>query len=266
MRLQSLILLLPALVGFCWLVAYLFLTPRTDFFRKLKRLVAVLSFFFLFASLSSNADSRMLLHFVLFEQVCALAIVPSLISLVREYGNDKSYGLFFKLCCMIPMIHLVVGIESVFVAGFDISTDIYISSLSFNGPMFPFLDNNGQMVFYACYTYMFKAFLLTDFFLFAINVMSCAISGTCKLKNVLSFLFKGGESRLVPVIYLMSLIILLIIIPVLVLGKSCYSGLVMLTVVACILLAYVMFMLCMAGLAGQVESQSVKGILKSLRK
>ena len=119
MRLQPLFLLLPAVVGFFWLVAYVIFTPRNDFFRKLKRFVAVLSFFFLFAFLSSYTDSKLMLHFVLFEQVCALALVPSLITLVREYGSTKSTGLLFKLCCMLPMIHLVIGMESVFVAGFE---------------------------------------------------------------------------------------------------------------------------------------------------
>ena len=236
MRLQPLFLLIPAVVGFFWLVAYMIFTPRNDFFRKLKRFVAVLSFFFLFAFLSSYTDSKLMLHFVLFEQVCALALVPSLITLVREYGSTKSAGLLFKLCCMLPMIHLVIGMESVFVAGFETSVGIYMESLSFSGPMFPFLNNNAQIVFYASYTYMFKTFLLIGFLFFAVNIMTCAINGGCKFRDVAGFLFKGGKCRLVPVIYFLSLIEFLIVFPALVLGKECYSGNVVITAIACVIL------------------------------
>lgn len=266
MVLQAVFLLLPAIVGFVGLLSYLVFTPGNDFFRKQKRFIAVLSCFFLFAFLSSNTESKMMLHFILFEQACALAIAPCFVSLINEYGNNKKPGLLFKLCCMLPMIHLVVGVESVYVAGFDNSVNIFMESLTFNGPMFPYLDNNGQIVVYACYTYMFKSFLLVNFLLFAINMMKCVIRGGCKIKSTFAFLFKGGDSSLVPVLYFLTLVFFIITVPALVLGKMSYFDLPILTVAACLILAYAVAMLSIAGLAGCVETQSIKGILNSLRK
>ena len=124
MRYLPLFLFVPAIIGFFWLAYYTVSTPRNAYFRKLKRYVAVLSFFFLFAALSSYVNMRLMLHFVLFEQVCALALVPSLVSLTEELGSPNPRGPFFRLCCMLPMIHLVTGIETVFVAGFDTCINI----------------------------------------------------------------------------------------------------------------------------------------------
>lgn len=266
LHLQSILVLIPGVVGLLWLLAYLIITPRNVFFRKLKRFIALLSLFFVFAFLSSDTESRMLLHFVLFEQVCALALVPCFISFIKEYNNSRAPGLLFKICCMIPMVHLVVGIESVYVAGFEDSLRIYLESLSFQGPMFPYLDNNGQVVVYACYTYIFKSFVLINFLLFAINLMVCIIGDGCKIKETLSFLFKGGEANPVPVLYFLSLIILLISIPALILGKSCYSGMILLTVLVSVILLLDVVAISIVGLAGAVERQSLKGILKSVGK
>lgn len=263
-RLQSIFILIPGIVGLLWLFADLFITPRNVFFRKLKRFVALLAFFFVFAHLSSNAGSRMMLHFVLLEQVCALALVPCFISFIKEYGNSKAPGLLFKLCCMLPMIHLVIGIESVYVAGFEDSLRIYTESLLFHGPMFPYLNDNAQMVVYATYTYMFKAFLLMNFFMFAINLMTCCVN-RFKFRETFSFLIGDCEANPVPVLYFLFLIVLLCSVPVLILGKSCYEGFVLITVLACILLSVDVFMFSLAGLGGPVEMLSLKGILKSVR-
>ncbi len=266
MHYQPIFLLLPAIVGFIWLVYYAVSKPRNDYFRKLKRYLAVSSFFFLFAFLSSYTDKRLLLHFVLFEQVCALALVPSLISLAEEFGSPNSRGGYFRLCCMIPLIHLVVGIETVFAAGFETSLGIYLESLSFNGPMFPYLNDNAQIVFYACYTYVFKTYLLLGFLLFAINIMTCAISGTFSISDVAGFLFKGRKSPVAPVLYFLSLIGFLILIPAIVAGKDGYSDSFLLTAVACLVLAYVVMMIALIGVGGPVQVQSIRGILVSARK
>jgi len=266
MQVQPLFLLIPAVVGFFWLVAFVIFTPGNVFFRKLKRFIAVLSFFFLFSYLSSDTDSRLMLHFVLFEQVCALAIVPSFLSLVEEYGNKIRSSLLFRLCCVIPMIHIVIGIESVFVAGFEKSVDIYLESMSFNGPMFPFLENNGQMVFYASYTYMFRTFVLINFLLFAINVMSCAINGKCRVSDVFGFLFRGGKTYLSPVIFSQTLLILLIVVPVLVLGKECYAGRIVITAMACLLLGYLIAVISLVGAGGPSDGMSsLKIIIGSIK-
>ncbi len=266
MSLQSVFLLIPAIVGFLGVISYMVLAPKSDFYRKQKRFITVLSCFFLFASLSSDTDSKLMLHYTLFEQACALALAPCFISLIKEYDTDKRGGLLFKLCCMIPMIHLVVGIESVYVAGYDNSVRIFIESLTFNGPMFPYLDNNGQIVVYACYTYMFKTFVLVNFVMFAMNMMKYVVNGGFKIKETLAYLFKCSQANVVRVFYLLVLVFFLISIPALILGKGSYVNIPITTFIACVIQTYVIVMITITGFAGRVESQSICGIIKSVRK
>lgn len=174
--------------------------------------------------------------------------------------------MIFRLICLIPMLHLMTGVESVFVAGFEESVTIYMQSLSFNGPMFPYLADNGQMVFYACFTYMFRTFVLVEFLLFAIDMMSGMINGGYGVRDTLSYLFKGGLSSPVPVMYVLSLVLFMIIVPVLQLGKGCYSDNAFLTVVGCVILSFSVFMISLTGIAGPISKNvSVGGILKSIR-
>jgi hypothetical protein len=265
MRLQSVFLLIPAIVGFLGLLFYMVHAPKSDFFRKQKRFITVLSCFFLFASLSSDLEARMMLHFALFEQTCALALVPCFLSMVNEYDSEKNSGVLFKLCCMIPMIHLVVGIESVYVAGFDESVKIFLESISFSGPMFPYLDNNGQMVVYACYTYIFKTFMLINFLMFAIRMMKHVVGGNFKIKEIFSYMFKGGQANLNHVLYFLELIFFLISIPALVIGKGCYEGIPVTTLLACLVQSYIICMISITGLGGRVEYQSIGGIIRLVK-
>lgn len=264
MRLQPLLILIPGLVGIFCLLAFSLTVPRSTFSRKMRRLIALISCFFLFASLSFNSESKMMLHFVLLEQVCALALVPGFLSFIREYDESKTQSLVFRICCMIPLIHLVMGVESVYVAGFEESVRIYMESLAFVGPMFPYLDKNGQIVFYACYTYMFKAFVLVNFLLFALNMMKCAVGKSFKVSDFISFMFKNGECDHVPVLYYLSLGLFLIVVPVLVLGKSCYSGKIMITVIASLVLMFAVFGISIVSIAGPIGKQSFKTTLLSV--
>lgn len=265
MHLQSILLLIPSVTGLFWLLAYLVFAPRDIYFRKLKRFIALLSCFFLFAFLSSNTSSRLMLHFVLIEQVCALALVPCFISYIKSFRNTVPEGLFFKLCSFVPFMHLVVGIESVYTAGFENAVRIYLDSFNFVGPMFPFLDDKGQVVFYASFTYMFRAFLLVNFLLFAIEMMSSMIRGESKFKESMAFIFAGHRANLVPVQYYLALVIFLIIVPATVLGKNCYSGNIFITAAACVLTAVALTMMALVGSAGPMEKQSISGILETIR-
>ena len=265
MRIQSLLLLIPSVTGLFWLLAYLVFSPREIYFRKLKRFIAVLSCFFLFAFLSSDKDNRLMLHFALFEQVFALALVPCFISYVNSFRNTISDGLLFKICSFAPFIQLVVGIESVFTVGFDNAVRIYLDSFDFVGPMFPFLTDKAQVVFYASYTYVFRTFLLVNFLLFAINMMSSMIREESKFKQIFGFLFAGHRSSLIPVQYFLALVAFLIIIPATVLGKSCYSGNIFITAVACILVAVALTVISLVGAAGPMDKHTLPGIVDSLR-
>lgn len=265
MCIQFLLILIPCLAGFFWFLAYLLFAPRNDVFKKARRLIAVLSLFFLFGFLSADSESRLMLHFTLFEQVCALAIVPCFISYINECNGKKSSGYFYLCCCILPVLHFIVGVESVFSAGFEDCVRLFLYSNTVQGPVFAFMENKSQVVFYACYTYIFGTFLILCFLLFATNLMACAINGTCRPKNVFGFFFKGQKCEVAPIQYLLALIILLIVIPALLLGRRCYVDSIFLTFSACLFLAFLLSMIAFVGTAGYQKKQSVKGLLKSLR-
>lgn len=265
MRFQSLLILFPFAVGLFWFLAYVLFAPRNELSRKAARFMLVLSSFFLFASLSSDTGSRLMLHFTLFEQVCALALIPCFLSYQKELGGKVALGPFFKLCCMLPLVHLIVGIESVFSAGFENALRIMTQAYTLQGPMFASLVNQSEVVFYVCYTYAFGSFLLSCFMLFAVNMMSCAISGVCNIGDVAGFFFKGRKIPLGPVNYFLALIILLIIVPALLLGRRCYVDNFFITVAACFFLAFIESLIAFLGTAGKVNAQSIKGLLKGVR-
>ena len=265
MQLQSLPLLLPCIAGFFWLFAYIFFAPRNVFFRKSKRFLAVVSFFFLFAYLSTKPDRFMMLHFTLFEQVCALALVPSFLSYISAYKGKEITGVLFRVCCMVPLFHFIMGVESVYTAGYENSVRILLDSYSTSGPLFPYLDDNGQSVFYACYTYMFRTFVLLNFLLFAISLMTCAVKGDCSPKNVLGFFFAGKKCQLVSALYILTLLLLLTVVPVLIIGKGFYTGKVMVTLVFCIFLTVVISLIALIGSAGRLGVGSIGGILHMVR-
>ena len=265
MTVQFLLILIPCLAGFFWYLAYLLFAPRNDVFKKARRFIFVLSLFFLFGFLSADQESRLMLHFTLFEQVCALCIVPFFISYIKECGGKDASGYFYKLCCILPVLHFIVGVESVFSAGFEDCVRLFLYSNSLQGPVFAFMENKSQVVFYTCYTYVFGTFLLMSFMLFAINLVSCAINGTCRPRDVLGFFFKGQKCEIVPVQYFLALIILLTVTPSLLLGRRCYVNSLVLTLSACVFLAFFLSMIAFVGTAGQQKKRSIKGLLKSVR-
>lgn len=265
MPVNFLLILIPCIAGFFWLIAYSLFAPRTVLFRKAKQFIAVLAFFFLFGFLSADPHARMMLHFTLFKQVCALAMIPSFISYVSELSGKQNTGIFYKACSILPLVHLIIGIESVYSVGYYDSVRIFVDSYSVNGHMFPYLENNSQIVFYLCYTYIFSFFLLANFMMFAIRMMSCAINGNCKFADVLGFFFKGKKTDIVPVLYLLTLIMLLTIIPALLLGGKCYVVSVPLTFAACFFLAFFLSTICFVGTAGSARRQSIPGLLKTVK-
>ena len=265
MKLQSLPLLLPCVASIFWLLTYLLFTQKGGVYKRTTRLLVVFSFFFLFAFLSFDQDSKLLLHFTLFEQVSALFLVPVFMSYVREIQGGKPSWFMLKIIGILPYIHLVVGIETVFAAGFENCLGIYVDSCTFHGPMFPYLGDKSQIVFYACYTYMFKTFLLVDFFIFSINLMSCAINGGCSIRDVTGFFFRKQKSKLLPVRYFLTMLIFLIVVSALVLGKASYMDNVILVILGCALLAFLLSMLAFVCTVGNVERHSIPGILRLVR-
>ena len=265
MKLQSLPLLLPCVASIFWLLTYLLFTQKGKVYRRITCLFVVFSFFFVFAFLSFDRDSRLLVHYTLFEQVSALFLVPVFMSYIREVQGGKSSWLMLKVIGILPYIHLVVGVETVFAAGFENCLGILIDSYSFHGPMFPYLDDRSQIVFYVCYTFIFKTFLLIDFILFSISLMSCAISGSCSVKDITGFFFKNKKAKLVSVRYFLSMLIFLMVVSALVLGKDAYMDNAILVVVGCVLLVFLLSMLALVCAVGNVERHSIPGILRLVR-
>ena len=264
MKIQFFFLLLPCVAAIFWLLAYLLFASKGDVFRKMIRFIVLLSLFLIFTLLSLNESSRLLLHFTLFKQVCALLMIPYFLIYIKALQGTKPKGVFFTILAIVPYVQLVVGIESVFSIGYENALRILIDSYTFQGPMFPYLDNS-QMVFYASYTYMFKTFLLADFLLFSISLMTCAISGSCSLKEIGSFYFKGTRAPLRPVQYFQALLLFLIIVSALILGKTSYIENVLLAAAGSLAIAVLLSLIAFVGAAGTVERQSISGILRTVR-
>ena len=264
MKIQFIFLLVSCVAGFFWLLAYLLFASKGDVFKKMIRFLAVTALFLFFTLLSLDESRRMLLHFTLFKQVCALLMVPYFLIYIKALQGTKPKGVFFTILNIVPYVQLVVGIESVFSIGYENALRILIDSYTFQGPMFPYLDNS-QMVFYASYTYMFKTFLLADFLLFSINLMTCAISGNCSLKEIGSFYFKGKRAPLRPVQFFQALLLFLIIVSALILGKTSYIENVPLAAAGSLAIAFLLSLIAFVGAAGTGERQSISGILRTVK-
>jgi len=207
----------------------------------------------------------MLMHFTLFKQVCALMMIPCLLKYQKSLEGKRPTGLFFNILNVVPYIQLVVGMESVFSIGYENSVSILIDSYSFQGPMFPYLADRGQMLFYACYNYMFKALLLADFMLFSVNLMRCAVSGVCNFTHIMGFLFKRRKAPVRPLQYFISLMLFLVIVPSLVIGKDSLLNTVPVKILGSFIVALLISMIAFVGTAGTQEYQSIPGLLNSVR-
>ena len=265
MKVQSLLLLLPCVVAFFWFLAYLLFTSKGVVYRKLTRFLGIFSLFLLFTFLSQDESSRMMLHFILFKQFFALMLIPSFISYIKALQGEKAGGVLYIILNAVPYVQLVVGVESVFSVGFENAIRVMIDSFTFQGPMFPYLANNAEMVFYACYTYMFKTFLLADFFMFSLGIMACAISGACNIKTVGSFFFRGKKAPLKPIQYFLALLLFLIVVTALILGKAIVVESVARSAAGCILVAVILSMIAFVGTVGDARNRSIPGILRTIR-
>lgn len=263
MKIQGLFLILPCVAAFFWLLAFLLFSSKGEAFRRLKRFLLVVSLFLLFTLLSLNEEGRMLLHFTLFKQVCALWVIPYFLRYIKTFKGSKPLSVFHKILVVVPYIQLVAGIESVYSVGYENALGILIDSYTFQGPMFPYLDNS-QRVFYVGYTYMFRAFLLADFLLFSVDMMSCAISGNCRFSEILSFYFKRGKAPLKPVQYFQALMLFLIMVAALILGKNSYIENIFLAAAGSFAIAFLVSMIAFVGTLGTTERNSISGILRAV--
>ena len=265
MNIQSYFLLLPCIASFFWVLAYLLFASKGVVYRKMIRFLLTVAFFLLFAFLSLDESRRMLMHFTLFKQFCALLMIPYFLNYIYALRGIKPVGIIYTILGVVPYIQLIVGIESVFSIGYENALRIMIDSFTFEGPMFPYLPVRDQQVFYACYTYMFRTFLLAGFLMFSINLMKCAISGYCTIKDVGSFFFMGKKAPIRPAQFLLALIMFLIFVPALILGKNSYINSIVITALGSLLIAVLISMIAFIGTAGRKERNSIPGILGSVR-
>lgn len=265
MNIQSIFLLIPCIAGFFWLFSYLLFASKGVVYRRFAQFLAVTSLFLLFAVLSAKDDAFMLLHFTLFKQVCALLIIPYFIKYIKSLDGERPSGVLYSVLSVAPYIQLVVGIESVFSIGYWNGVSILLDSYTFQGPMFPYLQDRSQMIFYAGYTYMFRAMLLLDFLMFSVYLMRCAISGKCRFSQVTGFFFKRKKAPVKPVQFFIALLLLLLVVSALVLDRSSVMDNLPLLITGCIILAVLISLLSFVGTAGTSDYQSIPGILKTVR-
>lgn len=207
----------------------------------------------------------MLMQFTLFKQVCALLMIPYFLKYIKALDGTRPSGAVYTILSVAPYVQLVVGIESVFSIGYDNAVGILVDSYTFQGPMFPYLPDNSQIIFYACYTYMFKALLLANFMLFSVYLMKCAVSGDCNFKQLTGFLFKRRKAPIKPVQYFMALLLFLIVVPALLLGRDNSLDTVFLTALGSLLVAVFLSMIAFVGTASSDDYQSIPGLLRSVR-
>ena len=205
------------------------------------------------------------MHLTLFKQFFALLLIPYFLSYIKALQGIRPQGVIFTILSVVPYVQLVIGIESVYSTGYENALRILIDSFSFQGPMFPYLPVKDQQVFYACYTYMFRAFLLADFMLFSVSLMTCAISGTCSIKDVGGFFFKSKKAPVRPVLYLLALMLFLIFVIGLILGKNCYINNIVLMGIGSVVIAVLISMIAFVGAAGKIERQSIHGLMNLVR-
>ena len=265
MKIQSIFLFLPCIASLFWFLFYLLFSSKGAAYRKLAQFLLIVSLFLLFTILSIKDDAFMLMHFTLFKQVCALLMVPYFLKYIKALQGTRPSGVVYNILSIIPYMQLVVGIETVFSVGYENAVGILIDSYTFQGPMFPYLPDRSQMLFYACYTYMFKSMLLANFMLFSVSLMKCAVSGVCNFKQVTGFLFRKKKAPIRPVQYLLALLMFLIVVPALILGRDNTLDTVALTALGSFLVAFFISMIAFVGAAGTSEYQSIPGILKMVR-
>lgn len=265
MKIQSIFLFLPCIASFFWFLFYILFSSKDAAYRKLAQFLLIVSLFLLFTILSIKDDAFMLMHFTLFKQVCALLMVPYFLKYIKALQGTRPSGVVYNILSVIPYIQLVVGIETVFSVGYENAVGILIDSYTFQGPMFPYLPDRSQMLFYACYTYMFKSMLLANFMLFSVSLMKCAVSGVCNFKQVTGFLFRKKKAPIRPVQYFLALLMFLIVVPALILGRDNTLDTVALTALGSFLVAFFISMIAFVGTAGTSEYQSIPGILKMVR-
>ena len=265
MKIQSIFLFIPCVASFFWFLSFLLFTPKGSAYRKLSQFLLIFSLFLLFTILSLDNEAFMLMHFTLFKQVCALMMVPYLIKYIKSLEGKRPSGVIYNVLSVAPYVQLVVGIESVFSIGYENAVGILIDSYTFQGPMFPYLPDRSQMLFYACYTYMFKTLLLADFMFFSVHLMKCAVSGYCNMSQVLGFLFKRRKAPVRSIQYFMSLLLLLVVVSSLILGRDNSLDTVFLTALGSFLVALFISMIAFVGTAGLQEYQSIPGLLSSVR-
>ena len=265
MKIQAIFLFIPCVASFFWFLSFVLFSPKGSSYRKLSQFLLVFSLFLLFTILSLNNDSFMLMHFTLFKQVTALMMIPYFFKYIKSLEGKKPSGIFYNLLSVIPYLQLVIGIESVFSGGYENAIGILIDSYTFQGPMFPYLPDHGQMLFYASYTYMFKALLLVNFLFFSINLMKCAVSGVCNIRQVMDFLFRRRKAPVKPVQYFMSLLLFLVVVTALILGRDNSLDTIPLTALGSLLVALFLSMIAFVGAAGTQEHQSIPGLLNAVR-
>ena len=265
MKIQTIFLFLPCIASLFWFLFYLLFSSKGAAFRKLSQFLFVTSLFLLFTILSLDNDIFMLMHFTLFKQVCALLMIPYFLKYIKALEGKKPTGIIYNFRNLAPYLQLIIGIQSVFAVGYENAVGILIDSYTFQGPMFPYLPERSQMLFYACYTYMFKALLLLDFMLFSVYLMKSAVSGLYDFKQVWGFFFKHRKSPVQPVQYCMALLLFLIVVPSLILGRDNSLDTVFLTALGSLLVAFFISMIAFTGTSGMVEYQSIQGILRNIR-
>lgn len=254
---EMFLLLLLSAVCLFWMFSYLVFSERTAINKKAENLFFIFSLFFLFSAFANpSAGCRLMLHFTIFAQTTSLLITPFILLYTGSFQPLYKKTALLVLCFIIPAVHLVTGIQTVYIAGYwdalDVMRDIYAqSSLSFG-----FSDNRALFIFYLCVTYVFKSYLVVEFLCFSIFFASAVINGSVRPREVLGYLFSHKKSTSFSIQYtLLFPIILITVLSLIKCGGFCYCSLTCMFVVT-VLFVVLFSIMAVAGLgdAGSMKT------------
>lgn len=258
---EMFLLLLLSAVCLFWMFSYLVFSERTAINKKAENLFFIFSLFFLFSAFANpSAGCRLMLHFTLFAQTTALLITPFLLLYTGSFQPVTKKTALLIVCFIIPAVHLVTGIQSVFVAGYWDALAVMHDVYAHSGPSFGFADNRSLFIFYICVTYVFKSLLIIEFLCFSIYFTSAVIKGAVRPKEVLGYLFSHKKSNSFSIQYtLVFPIVLVTVLSLIKCGGFCYCS------VVCMLIATVIFVVLFSimAVAGLGDTSSMKTFAES---
>lgn len=170
----------------------------------------------------------------------------------------------FNICCTLPFVHIMMCMETTFVAGYVNALNV-LNNILLGVPPFTSSPDRSLLVFLACINYVYKSFVITGFIYFVIRMTSVFIGGDRSLKDLFMFYLRGGQASTHVVQYSTSFVMIMLLVILVVFGKGNATGNVWVVLAMCVLACVVLSLIALVGSVGPDSRQSVGGLLDRLR-